>query len=247
MDSNSPALLQALNFWGLSPPIDLIGLHEAGSSAAYPDASAASEAPQKAEELRVLQVGESRTLRVKNTLIQHRARLHQSEPAERASDARSTLVCLTCTQVSPSDCRHTALTIARAARHAKTNVLMYVFQTHMEELARHLLLVSIFLDEEQTMRGELTSQREARASFFACMRPDARNSYDLRLLCRSRGDFPGGFRQHEAPRQDRRLPDGPKQAASRHRVGRRPQVRGWHSSGVFEVRAEPASRRRCHL
>lgn len=31
---------------------------------------------------------------------------------------------------------------------------MYVFQTHMEELARHILLVSIFLDDEQPVKGE---------------------------------------------------------------------------------------------
>lgn len=80
---------------------------------------------------------------------------NRADPAHRdLSCCTVTILCLTCTQVSPSDCRHTVLTIARAARHEKRNVKMFVFQTHMEELARHLLLVSIFLDEEMTVRGE---------------------------------------------------------------------------------------------
>lgn len=149
-----PVHTQALNFWGLSPAIDVGGLCAAAATGAESGASAPPEGAQKTEELKILQARYCGSKKFHHICYNRSEGLAVPAAAQRSGVAQPHFTALTCTQVSPSDCRHTIMTIARAARHERRNVRVYVFQTHMEELARHLLLVSIFLDEEQAVKGE---------------------------------------------------------------------------------------------
>mmetsp|Transcript_910 Transcript_910/g.1613 ORF Transcript_910/g.1613 Transcript_910/m.1613 type:complete len:524 (-) Transcript_910:325-1896(-) len=64
-------------------------------------------------------------------------------------------------QVSPCDPRHTLQTLARSwRRQPERTVQITVFETSCEALARHMILISIFMDTELTARDRMETYLE---------------------------------------------------------------------------------------
>ncbi|KAK9812777.1 hypothetical protein WJX72_003474 [[Myrmecia] bisecta] len=113
-------------FWGLSPAIDLLQLR-------------------------------GQTLGHKNyaTGLEDLKRLQLADKQPVSQDSEKPLNVL---QLAAYDCRHTVYTMCRSTRHLRNQdrpVRLYVYEEEPEGLARHMLLVSILLDEQLTVRDRV--------------------------------------------------------------------------------------------